>query len=117
MDLIDAYGYRLISGFDKNLFLDETSNLTIVNKNINAANNQGILVIDEALNKTVCKIGCIYHYLEPIKRYWKISPNDSCIKKRKAIGAEFSNDNNQHNCVSCFRGCILKNCTIKAPKK
>lgn len=117
MDLIDAYGYRLINGVDKNVFLDEINDFSTISRYSEIVNNQGVAVVDKVLKKTVCKVECICNYFEPIKKYWKLSPNDSCTKKRKAIGANFTIDNNQHDCVKCFKRCILNGCKIKAPKK
>ena len=76
MDLIDAYGYRLINGVDKNVFLDEINDFSTISRYSEIVNNQGVAVVDKVLKKTVCKVECICNYFEHIKKYWKLSRND-----------------------------------------
>ena len=49
MDLIDAYGYRLINGVDKNVFLDEINDFSTISRYSEIVNNQGVAVVDKVL--------------------------------------------------------------------
>ena len=103
MNLIEAYGVRVIEGVDKNYVLNCGKRDLLGGKGF---------IITDPYGREI-QFECVTKYFKPVKRYFRFGPNDSCAKIARAMGLSVDK---RRRCIDCFAECLTAKREIKHPK-